>query len=194
MGRNCKYCGAYISSELDVCPACGRPVIEGSGTAEAYASQPKQEEQDREEDAGQDREKKAENRAYTYKQEYERRYGGSASASGSSEPYTASETEEDGDVRQNKSLSYLCYFGFLFFIPYLMRRDSDFVRFHSNQGLLLFLADIAVSLLGKLPIIGGLISGIGGVFVLVCFIMGLVNVSHGVKKRLPVIGEIEILK
>lgn len=191
MGRNCKYCGAYVSGELDVCPACGRPVVEGSGCAEEYTS--KNKDADRQKTDGGERKKSgAESGAYTYKQEYDRRYGGAES--GGDAAYTAVETDGDSDVRRNKSISYLCYFGFLFLVPYLLHRDSDFVRFHSNQGLLLFIADMAVGLLGNLPVIGWLINMIGGIFIVVCFIKGLMSVSRGQKNRLPIIGEIEILK
>jgi hypothetical protein len=43
------------------------------------------------------------------------------------------------DVEDNKLISILCYFGILLLIPLLTKPDSQFVKFHSNQGLVLFL-------------------------------------------------------
>lgn len=224
MGRDCKYCGAYISDMVDVCPACGKrskPEKEsqaehwtGSYRAGAAAQAAPPEREQRKSDSSES------NQAYTYKQEYERRYGsqtGSAARRpgqqapprGASQQrsyeyqstqaaprYTDSQSKQyrDDDVSRNKGISYLSYFGPLFLIPYFARNDSEFARFHSNQGLLLLLANIAVNACSALPIIGWMISIIGSVFVLCGFINGLINVSRGLKKQLPVIGGITILK
>lgn len=239
MGRDCKYCGAYISDMVEVCPACGKrskpekpseaehwtgSYTAGAAAQSQYAREPEREKKNEPERGG----TAGANQAYTYKQEYERRYGStaeSASASSARRPgqqapprgasrqgqrsYNSQQTQtapnraakqtgygtEDEDVRRNKGISYLSYFGPLFLIPYLTRGDSDFARFHSNQGLLLLLANIAVNACAAaVPILGWLIGAIGSIFVLCGFVSGLVNVSKGLKKPLPVIGEINILK
>lgn len=53
--------------------------------------------------------------------------------------------------------------------------------FHANQGLLLLLAGVIVSLVGGIiPIVGWfLIAPLGSIFILVLFIMGLVNALQG---------------
>lgn len=206
MGKDCKYCGAYISDSVGVCPACGKKVkpekpseaesytrTYGSGSgyssagAAGYANEKEQPEPEREEP-------RQENRAYTYKEEYERRYGTEAQGGDAQRSqYVYTETEND-DVKRNKAISYLCYFGPLFLVPYLTRHDSEFVRFHSNQGLLLLLADIAINVCSAVPVIGWIIKVIGWIFVICGFIGGLSNVSKGLKKPLPVIGEITLLK
>ena len=39
MGKDCKYCGAYISDIVDVCPACGKKVKAEKGSpVETYES------------------------------------------------------------------------------------------------------------------------------------------------------------
>lgn len=224
MGRDCKYCGAYISDMVDVCPACGKrskPEKKteaehwtGSYTSGAAAQAAPPEHEKRSESSER-------SQAYTYKQEYERRYGSQTGSSarrpgqqapprGASRqqsyeyqsPQAAasynsggkSRRSEDDDIESNKGISYLSYFGPLFLIPYFARNDSEFARFHSNQGLLLLLANIAVNSCSALPIIGWIIRIIGTVFVLSGFISGLSNVSKGLKKPLPVIGSITILK
>lgn len=232
MGRDCKYCGAYISDMVEVCPACGKrskPEKEseaehwtGSYTAGAaagsqYAAEPESEKRGESRQA----DTSGQRQTYTYKDEYERRYGSEQSSGAHRRPgqqapprassqqsgYSSQQTQpprydmrqrrsatEDEDVRRNKGISYLSYFGPLFLIPYFMRGDSPFARYHSNQGLLLLLASIAVNVCSAVPIIGWLISFIGSIFVLCGFVSGLINVSKGLKKPLPVIGEINILK
>lgn len=177
MGQDCKYCGAYISGREDKCPACGKRVYTGLASSAATAAATDERE-----------EKKTE--AYTYKDEYERRYGVAGQEKGS----TGGAGSGNADVLENRALCYLCYLGPLFLIPYLTKRDSEFVRFHSNQGLLLLLACILINIAKEIvPFIGWLIGLVGALFTISCFIKGLGSVSKGEKNKLPVIGDITLL-
>ena len=85
---------------------------------------------------------------------------------------------------------------FIFFIPLLVDSESEFGRFHANQGLLVLLLGIAVGILGSIiPFIGWfLILPIGSIFCLVLAIMGIMNAANEKMKELPVIGTIKIIK
>ena len=110
------------------------------------------------------------------------------------------------DANENKYLCILCYFGLLFLIPYLLKRDSAYVKFHSNQGFLLFILNLALSvvssvagmILGLIPYIGAILAGLlglaFGIIGLVLFILGLINTASGRMKELPIIGGFTILK
>lgn len=217
MGRDCNYCGAYISDLVEVCPACGKrskpektsaaehwtgPYNAGAASQSQYAGRSQQEE-------WQKADSNERNQAYTYKKEYENRRGTQQGSGASRRPgqqaeprsagrragewtpphYTSAaqytSTEYD-DIRRNKRICFLCYFGPLFLIPYLSRPDSDFVKFHSNQGLLLLLLNAICGFVGL-----GVVSTL---FSLVCFFIGISAVSRGEKKKLPLIGEIRLLR
>lgn len=49
------------------------------------------------------------------------------------------------DINANKGMSVLAYIGILFLVPLLACPNSRFARFHTNQGLVLFLLGIASS-------------------------------------------------
>ncbi|MEA4895182.1 MAG: zinc-ribbon domain-containing protein [Oscillospiraceae bacterium] len=104
------------------------------------------------------------------------------------------EPHQPNDVEDNKMISILCYFGLLFLVPYLSKQDSPFVKFHSNQGLVLFILALIVGIVSKIPFIGWAIGLVCGVFIFVCFILGIVNVLNGEMKELPLIGQIQVLK
>ncbi|MGI6365430.1 MAG: hypothetical protein ACOX2G_06765 [Bacillota bacterium] len=84
----------------------------------------------------------------------------------------------------------------IFFIPLLAARDSKFAMYHANQGLVLFLAGIVVSILGSIiPLLGWfLILPLGMLAVTVLAIIGIINAAKGLLKPLPVIGGISIIK
>lgn len=106
------------------------------------------------------------------------------------------------DINNNKGMSVLAYIGFLFLVPLLACPNSKFARYHTNQGLVLFLLAFALGvvtgILGIIPIagliIGGLLSAVGGIFTLVLMIMGIINAAQGQAKELPLIGKITLLK
>lgn len=106
------------------------------------------------------------------------------------------------DINNNKGMSVLAYIGFLFLVPLLACPNSKFARYHTNQGLVLFLLEFALGvvtgILGIIPIagliIGGLLSAVGGIFTLVLMIMGIINAAQGQTKELPLIGKITLLK
>lgn len=106
------------------------------------------------------------------------------------------------DITANKGMSVLAYIGILFLIPLLACPNSRFARFHTNQGLVLFLLGVAIgivtAIIGLIPVIGwifgGLISAAGSIFTLVLMIMGIVNAAQGQAKELPIIGKITLLK
>ena len=95
---------------------------------------------------------------------------------------------------EKEVLAILCYFGILLLIPYLMKPNSQFVKYHSNQGLVLLVFGIACGIVGIIPIIGWIVGIVGGIFIFVCWIMGIVNVLGGKIKPLPIIGKFTLLK
>ncbi len=101
-------------------------------------------------------------------------------------------------MQKNKGMAVLSYFGLLILIPVFIARNDPFVRYHINQGLVLFLVDIICgiigSIIGAIPVVGGIITLALGIVIFVLFIIGIINAVKGEMKPLPLIGGIEILK
>ena len=98
------------------------------------------------------------------------------------------------DVEENKVYGILAYIGILFLVPLLAAPKSPFAKFHANQGCVLFIAGVAVGVVAWIPIIGWLFGMVAWVGILVLAIMGIVSAANGEMKKLPIIGEIEIIK
>ena len=93
-----------------------------------------------------------------------------------------------------KLYSVLAYIGILWIVGLLAAKDDVFVKYHVNQGLILFLLGIAGSVIGIIPILGTIVAAVVGVFCFVCFILGIVNAVKGEMKPLPFIGKFELIK
>ena len=108
------------------------------------------------------------------------------------------------DVQQNKTICILCYFGILFLIPFFVKKDSQYVRFHCNQGLVLLIFNVIITggfkllttlVKGSLLAIPvGLLNGIVGLALFALMIIGIVFAVTGKMRELPLIGSIRILK
>jgi len=84
-------------------------------------------------------------------------------------------------------------------IPYFVKDQSSFVRFHAVRGLNLFLLEliggVASSIVGfVIPGLGSLLGWICSVAGLVFSIIGIINVANGEQKDLPIIGGIQFVK
>lgn len=98
------------------------------------------------------------------------------------------------DINKNKIFAILAYFGILVLVPIFAAKDSKFAKFHANQGLLLFIAEIAGSVISIIPILGTLVSFVVSIACFALAIIGIINAAKGEAKELPVIGKYEILK
>lgn len=104
---------------------------------------------------------------------------------------------QNRDAEDNKSMAIIGYiFPFLFFVPLVSEaKDSPFAKFHANQQLNLFLAAIAVNVVGVVPIIGWfIVLPLGSLVLLVLAILGVINGAKGEMKKLPFIGGFELIK
>lgn len=89
------------------------------------------------------------------------------------------------DINDNKVMAILCYLGWLILIP-LIASKSRFVKFHANQGLILFIAGF----LSIIPLVGWVIS----IVAFILAILGIINAVNGRAKQLPIIGKFSLIK
>ena len=84
------------------------------------------------------------------------------------------------DIAQNKAMGILAYFGPLVLIPIFAAKGSRFARYHSNQGLVLLLAEIAYSI-----VYGILSSVILAISWRLYFIVSIIGYISGKLRRVP---------
>ena len=83
--------------------------------------------------------------------------------------------------------------GILFILPLLVNGgQSRYAKYHANQGFILFLANIVVgiasAILGKIPVLGAVLSALLSLASLALMIIGIINAANGKAKQLPLIG------
>jgi uncharacterized membrane protein len=123
----------------------------------------------------------------------------------SSSPVTYASQPPEGmanpaDVEQNRVFAVLAYIGLLWLVPLLAAKESPFARFHTNQGIVLFLTFfVAMSVCGIfmiIPFVGCLLIPVFLLLLVghvVLMVLGIVNAAQGRLKPLPVIGGWKLL-
>jgi uncharacterized membrane protein len=106
---------------------------------------------------------------------------------------TASPSKEVEEGRTFAILSYaLGFIGLPFFLVPLIMRNNEFSLFHAKQCLLLWLAGIAISIVG-VPLmaicIGFILMPAAGMCLVVLNVFGLINAVKSEQKPLPLIGK-----
>jgi uncharacterized membrane protein len=118
-------------------------------------------------------------------------------------PAEAVTTESDAvgadpsDVENGKTMGIVGYlFPIFFFVPMLATKKNPFAIFHAKQQFNLLLASFVVNIVGSfIPVFGWfLILPLGLVACLVLSIIGIVNVSKGEMRKLPLIGSFRIIE
>ena len=83
----------------------------------------------------------------------------------------------------------ISYLWILCLIPILTKKKSEFIRFHSRQGFMLLIIEIALGVIGIIPLIGQITYTLGMVLCTVLSIVCIVQVLGGKKWAIPVIGK-----
>lgn len=96
------------------------------------------------------------------------------------------------DIEKNKVVSALAYI--IFFLPLIVCPNSQFGKFHANQGLLLLITGMVGSIvLSIIPYIW-ILTPLFSIVMFIAVIMGLINTLNGKANELPVIGKYKIIK
>lgn len=105
------------------------------------------------------------------------------------------------DIEENRVMGVFAYLSWLVLIPLFAAKDSPFARFHCNQGIMLAIAELAVSvlcgILSHVVLIGWIFRLAEALVNLACVVLsviGIVNASQGRAKELPVVGGFRLLK
>ena len=116
-------------------------------------------------------------------------------------PLVVTPDTEATDIEKNKIFAVLAYLGILFLVPLLAAPQSKFARYHTNQGVVLFLTTVIIyavsGVLMMIPFLGCLVAIVPlavGVGALVLMIMGIINAASGLTKPLPMIGHFQLIK
>lgn len=103
----------------------------------------------------------------------------------------SAETKKDKGVSISGDNAYaiLAYLWILCLIPILMKKEDEFVKFHAKQGLMLFIVEVGIGIIGIIPFLGPIVYLLGMLVCGILSLVGIVQVLMGNKWKMPIISE-----
>ncbi len=119
---------------------------------------------------------------------------------------SVSQIEYDkSEAEEGKVMAVLAYLGILWLVP-LFAGKTAYLRFHANQGLVLFIAEAVFVVLDRVLwfvlvrvslSLAAVVSTVLWIFSIVFLVLAIIGIKNAVQcqaKKLPVLGSIRILK
>lgn len=116
-------------------------------------------------------------------------------------PQDVSDMFTEEDIKGNKVIAALACFPILFWLPLAAAPKSGFAKFYANQGLILLICNVVLSvlsailgaILGLIPFIGGVLAGIIGLVLSLIsfagFLLLFVSALSDKARELPIVGK-----
>ena len=98
--------------------------------------------------------------------------------------------KESQEVLEGKAYAILAYLWILCLVPLILKKDNKFALFHARQGLVLFIGELVMGLVGIIPVLGWLVAFFGTILFGVMSLVGIVQVLQGNFWKMPVAGDI----
>ena len=105
-------------------------------------------------------------------------------------PIQTSNDNELKVIEEGRFFALVGYISVLCFVPLLLKKENKFALFHGKQGLVLFIFEVAASILKAIPALGDLIFTLVFVICGVFSLVGAVQVLMNQYWEMPVIGDI----
>jgi uncharacterized membrane protein len=93
------------------------------------------------------------------------------------------------DIEENKILAAIGYVSILCILPLILKPKSEFCKFHGKQGLILVIASFINMVIGIIPIIGWIVSFVGGIAIIVLSLLGIYKAYMGEYWEMPYVSE-----
>jgi uncharacterized membrane protein len=102
-------------------------------------------------------------------------------------------TFDQSDVDQNKVMGILAYI--IFFVPLIAGtyKTSEYAKFHTNQGTILWIIGFASGIIAVIPVLGWIVAPVVSIAVCVFGIMGIVSALKNEAKPLQIICKYTLL-
>ena len=94
------------------------------------------------------------------------------------------------EIQDGKFFAAVGYISILCFVPLFLKKNNKFAQFHGKQALVLFILELAASILKVIPALGDLVFTVAFVVLGILSLVGIIKVLMGEYWEMPVVYEI----
>lgn len=110
------------------------------------------------------------------------------------QPVVEAPVEEGEPCLTTKATAVFAYLGLAGFLIAILIGDKKGAAFHINQALVLNVASYLIALFFIIPILGWIAGAIAGIFLAVCWVIGLVNAFKLKESPVPFFGKYKLFR
>lgn len=103
------------------------------------------------------------------------------------------ETQDNSSLNEGKNIAIIAYITLIGLIIAFVQngeKKNSFAAYHIRQSLGLICTSFALALVNIIPILGWIVSILGVIFIMVLWVIGLLNAVNGKEKPIPVLGNL----
>lgn len=97
------------------------------------------------------------------------------------------------NIMDKKVTSIVAYITWVGLLIAFVAGDREGAKFHLNQALVIWIVGIINVLIRFIPLIGGILSTLISILILICTILGIIYAAQGQEKEVPILGAIKLL-
>lgn len=101
------------------------------------------------------------------------------------------------EIEDGKIMSILCYIPIFVLIPYFSEDNNKYMKYHAKQGVNLFIWEIIFAVATSFfdfSFLSDILDFVIGLAILALIAIGIINVTNGKAKELPVINKLKFVK
>ena len=103
---------------------------------------------------------------------------------------SSSHSAQDPVVYDGKFFAAIGYISLLCFVPLILKKDNAYAQFHGKQALVLFIFEMAASILKAVPVLGDLVFTVGFVVFGMVSLIAVIRVLMGEQWSIPLVCDI----
>lgn len=96
----------------------------------------------------------------------------------------------NSDVQDSKFFAAIGYLSVLCFVPLVLKKKSEYAQFHGKQALVLFIIEVAASILKAVPVLGDIVFTFSFVVLGILSLIAILRVLMGERWEIPIIIDI----
>ncbi len=102
----------------------------------------------------------------------------------------ASKKGENREIQEGKVFAIIAYLTILCLIPLLLKKDNKFALYHAKQGLVLYIADVAIVIINIIPVLGQFIFVLGWLACGILSLTGIIQALTGLYGRIVLVSDL----
>lgn len=94
------------------------------------------------------------------------------------------------EINEGKFFALISYISFLCLVTLLLKKKNKFALYHAKQGLVIFVMEVALTIIAIIPFLGWIIWSLGFIILSLVCLWAILEVLMGHYLKIPLVSDI----